>query len=85
MPSVPNGERGGEIGAQLYGGHFLPMLFRSMSLVPSELRDHIELETAQYMPLDRFFDFGYQHHKGLTRAQVEVIAGRVSAINECFY
>ncbi len=85
VASIPNGKRGGDIGEQLYGGHFLPMLFRAMSLVPAELRDHIELETAQYMPLDRFFDFDYQHHEGLTRAQVEIIAGRVSAINECFY
>ena len=85
VPSIPNGKRGGAIGLELYGDRFLPFLFRAMSLIPAELRTHIELETAQYMPLDRFFDFSYQHHEGLTRAQVEVIAGRVSAINECFY
>ena len=27
----------------------------------------------------------YQHHEGFSRSQVELIAGRVSAVNECFY
>jgi AhpD family alkylhydroperoxidase len=30
-------------------------------------------------------NFDYNHHEGLTRPQVEVVAGRVSAINDCFY
>ena len=84
-PTVPNGKRGGEIGKALYGDDFQPYIIRSLSLVPDELRDHIELEEAQYLPLDKFFQLDYQHHDGLTRPQVEVVAGRVSAINECFY
>ncbi len=85
VPTVPNGKRGGAIGLELYGDHFQPYIFRGMSLVPPELRDHMELEAAQYLPAERFFEWDYQHHEGLTRPQVEVVAGRVSAINECFY
>jgi hypothetical protein len=30
-------------------------------------------------------DFEFNHHDGLTRPQAEVVAGRVSALNDCFY
>ena len=85
VPTIPNGPEGGELGAELYGGQRKPYILRALSLVPDELRAHIELEGIQYTQLDRIFDFDYQHHEGLTRPQVEVIAGRVSALNECFY
>lgn len=84
-PTIPNGSEGGESGQLLYGGRWQPFIIRSLSLVPDELRLHLELEQAQYLPLARFREFDYQHHEGLTRPQVEVIAGRVSALNECFY
>ena len=84
-PTIPNGPDGGELGAELYGGKPKPYILRALSLVPDELRAHIELEGLQYTRLDRIFEFDYQHHEGLTRPQVEVVAGRVSAINECFY
>ena len=63
----------------------MPFIIRALSLVPAETHAHVELEQVQYLPLDRFGDYEYQHHEGLTRPQVEVVAGRVSAINECFY
>jgi hypothetical protein len=86
VPTIPNGAAGGDLGKELYGeGHPQPYIIRSLSLVPSELRQHFELEEVQYLPLERFFDFGYAHHENFSRSQVEVIAGRVSAINECFY
>ena len=85
VPTIPNGPDGGEIGAALYQGHPMPYIVRSMSLVPDELRAHVELEVAHYTRLDKLFDYEYQHHEGLTRPQSEVVAGRVSAINDCFY
>ena len=85
VPTVPNGPNGGEIGAALYHGHPMPYIVRAMSLVPDELRAHVELEIAHYTRLDRLFDYEYQHHEGLTRPQAEVVAGRVSALNDCFY
>ena len=85
VPTVPNLPEGGDIAKALYGDMPKPYIVRGLSLVPDEMEKHIELEQAQYMPLKHVRDFGHQHHKGLTRAQVEVVAGRVSAINECFY
>ena len=55
------------------------------SLVPDEVKRHMELEKAQYQPLGNIMNFDLRHHKGLSRAQVEVVAGKVSALNECFY
>jgi hypothetical protein len=63
----------------------MPYIVRAMSLVPDELRAHLELEIAHYTRLDKLFDYQYQHHEGLTRPQTEVVAGRVSALNDCFY
>lgn len=86
VPTVPNGPAGGDLGKTLYGeGHPRPYIIRSLSLVPLEQQQHFELEEVQYLPLEKFFDFGYAHHENFSRSQVEVIAGRVSAINECFY
>lgn len=85
VATVPAGKRGGEAAKTLYGGAMMPFIIRALSLLPAETRDHLELEQAQYLPLHRFAEFDYQHHEGLTRPQVEVIAGRVSVLNDCFY
>ena len=85
VPTVPNLPEGGDVAKALYGDMPKGYIVRGLSLVPDELEKHVELEQAQYLPLKHIRDFGYQHHKGLNRAQVEVVAGRVSAINECFY
>jgi hypothetical protein len=85
VATVPAGKAGGADAAILYGDAMMPFIVRAMSLVPAELHDHLELEQAQYLPLHRFGEFDYQHHEGLTRPQVEVVAGRVSALNDCFY
>ena len=85
VPTIPNGPAGGEMGEALYHGQPMPYILRALSLVPEELRAHVELEIAHYTRLDKLFDYDYQHHEGLTRPQVEVVAGRVSALNDCFY
>jgi AhpD family alkylhydroperoxidase len=85
VPTIPNGRRGGEFGRELYGAHMMPFIVRALSLVPRELKHHVELEEVQYLPLARFFQFDHQQHEGLSRPQVEVVAARVSAFNECFY
>jgi hypothetical protein len=85
VPTIPNGPDGGELAKELYGGKPKPYILRSLSLVPDELRAHIELEGIQYTELGRVFEYDNQHHEGLTRPQVEIVAGRVSALNECFY
>ena len=83
-PTVPSGETAEAM--NMYGSPGeMPFIIRALSLVPSEHRQHVELGHIQYLPLNRFHDFKFQQHEGLTRPQVELLAGRVSAINECFY
>ena len=85
VPTVPNLPEGGDIAKALYGEMPKPYIVRGLSLVPDEMKRHLELEQVQYMPLKHVRDFDHQHHAGLNRVQVEVVAGRVSAINQCFY
>jgi hypothetical protein len=42
------------------------------------------LGAAQYVPIERVPDVTFSE-RALTRAQMELVAGRVSALNECFY
>jgi hypothetical protein len=85
VPTVPNAPEGGELALSLYGDKPKPYIVRALSLVPDELRNHLELEQAQYTRLDRVLDFGYRHYEALTRPQVEIVAGRISALNACFF
>ncbi len=75
VPTVPNPP----------DGPAMPYIVRGLSIVPDEMARHVELEQVQYLPLKHILEPEYQHHEGFTRSQVEVVAGRVSAINECFY
>lgn len=84
VPTIPNGPDGGDIGKALFGP-WQPYIMRALSLVPDEFQAHHELEEVQYMPSAHFIEFDYQHHEGLSRPQVEIVAARVSALNECFY
>lgn len=58
-------------------------VMRALTLVPSELRAWIALSGAQYLSPAQMtrLDTG----KALDRAQMELVAGRVSALNACFY
>jgi len=86
LPTVPAGSAGGADAVRAYGGPSpQPFIYRALSLVPVESRRCIMGGDAQYLPLDRFMDFTYSHHEGLTRVQVEMIAARVSVLNDCFY
>lgn len=56
---------------------------RALTLVPNEARAWRELAAAQYLSLERMvrLDTG----RAIDRAQMELLAGRVSALNGCFY
>ena len=82
---MPNPPEGGPFAEELYGGQPKPYIVRGLSLVPDEMRAHLELEQIQYLPLGKITEPQFQHHEGFTRSQVEIVAGRISALNECFY
>jgi len=85
VPTIPNPPEGGAIADELYEGGPKPYIVRGMSLVPDELRKHVALEHIQYLPMNKIGIADYKHHEGLTRSQAEIVAARVSALNECFF
>jgi len=56
---------------------------QALSAVPDAVRDLLTLAAAQYVPMDIAFDMTKGRTMG--REQMELLAGRVSAINDCFY
>ena len=60
-----------------------PFVIRALSLVPAELRAWSDLSEAQYLSKDQMMRFGTV--RAIDRSQIELVAGRVSALNECFY
>jgi len=57
---------------------------RGISLVPSQILVHAQLIAAQYVPF-KAVPSTSNMGRALSRAQIELVAGRVSAISECFY
>ena len=55
-----------------------------MSLVPTETIAFFELDAAQYLPDSALRDYGTEY-RALTHVQIEYLAARVSAINQCVY
>ena len=83
LPMLPPKLREGPE-ADLYAGlPFLPNVIRAMSLVPSGVRMLRRLSIAHYV--EKVQDPLANDGRALDRRQIELVAGRVSAINECFY
>ena len=57
---------------------------RALSLVPREASGLFDMVDAQYLP-GRLIPDVAGRHRAISRAQMELIAGRVSALNGCFY
>lgn len=58
---------------------------RALTLVPDALRDWRELAGAQYLSFEAMANFVKDEARAINRMQIELVAGRVSSINECFY
>lgn len=57
---------------------------RALSLVPAEAHGFMEMNEAHYLTGVQMRDFSTDY-RAITREQIELIAGRVSAINQCAY
>jgi hypothetical protein len=57
---------------------------RALSSVPDEQRCFFNLVNTQYLSGTEITDFDTDY-RAITRAQIELIAGRVSALNQCVY
>ena len=58
---------------------------RAMSLVPDEVRTLKDLSAAHYLAMSDVRKSGYNGGRALTRSQMELVAGRTSALNACYY
>ncbi len=63
----------------------IPNVIRAMSLVPDNVRMLKKLSTAHYVPHTIVAKVAAETGRAISRSQIELIAGRVSARNECFY
>ncbi len=60
-------------------------VMRALTLVPDALRDWKMLASAQYLSLEGMANMVGQEDRSINRMQMELVAGRVSSVNECFY
>jgi hypothetical protein len=70
------------------GKAFVPMLggasiVGALSLVPAEMEAQRDIHEPFYMSYEEMSLFDYQ--RALHRTQMELVAARTSAVNECFY
>lgn len=83
VPWVPeSGAKGSE--ADLYETPRTGNVVKALSLVPDEVRQLKDLSAAMYLGMREMMDLD-NHHRALDRRQIELVAGRVSALRECFY
>ena len=75
----------GEAETDLFSGGRVSNVARALSLVPDVLRMTMRLSRVQYIPLEMVAVLGANGRMRLDRMQIETVAGRVSALNECFY
>lgn len=86
VPWIP-GNRASAREADLYpNASQAPHVFMAMSLVPDAVRAMARLSQAHYISPAIVASPGRSEPgRALDRSQIELIAGRVSALNECFY
>jgi hypothetical protein len=83
VPMLPeDGATGAE--ADLWGKVTANVL-RALSVVPDALRGWTGVAGAQYLSMKSMMQFTGDFGRSIDRMQMELVAGRVSAINECFY
>jgi hypothetical protein len=67
--------------SDLYGGsRFVPHIVRALSAVPDHVRALRRWSDAHYVALTDF-----EARRAIDRMQIELVAARVSALNQCFY
>ena len=79
----PDGAVGNE--SDLWSNGRTANVLRALTLVPDALRDWDKLAAAQYLSMEGMANFVKQDDRAINRMQMELVAGRVSSINECFY
>ena len=84
VPTVQPHDAMGEV-AELYGdgGDGAPNIRKALSLVPRDAARFFDLTDTMYVPPEGLLDVTWE--RSISRPQMELLAARVSAVNECFY
>ena len=64
---------------------FVPNVGRGLSLVPAAVRSARDLMLAHYMKYEQVVTDWEPRDRPITRSQMELVASRTSAKNDCFY
>lgn len=83
--TVPSAPAGGALAESLYGKEPAGNILRTLSLVPAEARRLIALVGQQYFSKENFLNFTDSCGHALSRAQIELVATKVSERTQCFY
>lgn len=67
-----------------YAVHGVKNIHRALSLVPQEVFNFFDLDVELYLWDDQVRDFS-REFRALTHPQMELVAGRVSSLNGCYY
>lgn len=59
-------------------------IHRAMSLVPREVEGFFDLVAVQYLPGPAMRDFD-REYRAINHAQIELLAARISSLNQCVY
>ena len=84
MPTIPADGATGNY-ADLWMPGSAANVVRALSLVPDAVRGWQQIAGAQYLSLQGMQNFVQDDNRSINRMQMELIAGRVSSVNECFY
>jgi hypothetical protein len=81
---IRDGQGGPEEG-ELWPAGGSAKVVRALSQVPNAVREWTAISDVQYLPLHKVRDPAADTERVLDRMQIELVAGRVSSHNECFY
>ncbi len=85
VPTLNPADVAGTEWDNFYGGRpAAAHIHQAMSLVPAEVRGFFDLATVQYLSSREMRDFDNEF-RAISHDQIELVAGRVSALNQCVY
>ncbi len=83
VPLIVHGEESGAE-ADLYSGSRGAYILMALTLVPGAKRAFFDLVETQYLPGRWMREFDVEH-RAISHAQIEFLAARISALNQCVY
>lgn len=78
-------ENASEAEADLYPGGRAGNVISAMSLVPDAVRMLKTLSRSHYLPMRCIMTPGDNAGRAISRNQIELVAGRISSLSDCFY